>query len=139
MLDHMKSFLDVALYVREGGGYAPIMRALKHYKLRLRTISKSPELENAAMFVQILQQESAKTIPAVNALLEIIPAFLYEPQAHIDELTDGIPLMKKAVDSYRMGIEKALESKSIYYTKLLGELATREELDSITAVSEKLE
>ena len=118
---------------------APIMRALKHYKLRLRTISKSPELENAAMFVQILQQESAKTIPAVNALLEIIPAFLYEPQAHIDELTDGIPLMKKAVDSYRMGIEKAIESKSIYYTKLLGELATREELDSITAVSEKLE
>ena len=39
-----------------------------------------------------------------------------------------------------MGIEtNAIESKSIYYTKLLGELATREELDSITAVSEKLE
>ena len=72
------------------------------------------------------------------ALLEIIPAFLYEAGT-IDELTDGIPLMRKAVDSYRMGIERALESKSIYYTKLLGELATREELDSITAVSEKLE
>ena len=37
MLDHMKSFLDVALYVREGGGYAPIMRALKHYKLTWRS------------------------------------------------------------------------------------------------------
>ena len=34
MLDHMKSFLDVALYVREGGGYAPIMRALKHLNQR---------------------------------------------------------------------------------------------------------
>ena len=66
MLDRMKNFVKVALYVHGEGGYAPIMRALKHYKLRLRTISKSPELENAAMFVQILQQESAKTLHAVN-------------------------------------------------------------------------
>ena len=48
MLDRMKNFVKVALYVHGEGGYAPIMRALKHYKLRLRTISKSPELENAA-------------------------------------------------------------------------------------------
>ena len=79
MLDRMKNFVKVALYVHGEGGYAPIMRALKHYKLRLRTI----ELENAAMFVQILQQESAKTLPAVDTLLEIIPSFLYEPWIHV--------------------------------------------------------
>ena len=138
MLDRMKNFVKVALYVRDEGGYAPIMRALKHYKLRLRTISKSPELENAAMFVQILQQESAKTLPAVDTLLEIIPSFLYEPWIHVDKLTDGALLMKKAVDSYCIGIQRAIESKSPYYTKLLGDLATREEFDNMSAVSKKL-
>ena len=55
--------------------------------------------------------------------------------------TDGIQMKKKALDSYRMGIEMGAGIKSIHllYNQLLGELATREELDSITAVSEKLE
>ena len=134
----MKSSADVALYVRDGGGYAPIMRALKHYKMRLRTVSKSPELENAAMFVQILQQEAAKTFPAVEALLAVIPDFLHNPGKHVDELADGVPLIKKAVDSYCAGIKKAMSSESAYYEKLIGDFATREELDAITAVSEKL-
>ena len=57
---------------------------------------------------------------------------------NVDKLTDGALLMKKAVDSYCIGIQRAIESKSPYYTKLLGDLATREEFDNMSAVSKKL-
>ncbi|MDI1495807.1 MAG: hypothetical protein K8823_1115 [Cenarchaeum symbiont of Oopsacas minuta] len=130
--------MDVALYIRDEGGYELILRALQHYRLRLRTISKSPELESAAMFVQILQQESMKTIPSIDVLLKTIPLFLHDPSLHINKIIDDIPLIKKALDSYCSGIRKALDSKSEYYVKLLGNLATNEELENAINTSYRL-
>ena len=51
------------IYLKEEGGYEIILRALNHYKKRLRTISSSPELSEAPMFVQVVEQEAMKTFP----------------------------------------------------------------------------
>ena len=43
-----------AIYLKEEGGYEIILRSLVHYKKRLMTIGKSPEIKDSAgMFGEI--------------------------------------------------------------------------------------
>ena len=45
------------IYLKEEGGYDIILRSLNHYKKRLMTVDKSPEIkDSAAMFGGILKQ-----------------------------------------------------------------------------------
>ncbi len=52
-----------AIYLKDEGGYEIILKSLKHYKKRLRSIEDSPELkEAAAMFAPVLTQQAMKHI-----------------------------------------------------------------------------
>ena len=49
------------IYLKEEGGYDIILRSLNHYKKRLMTVDKSPEIkDSAAMFGGILKQAAMK-------------------------------------------------------------------------------
>ena len=54
------------IFLKDEGGYEIVLRSLAHYKKRLRTISESPELkEAAAMFAPILVSQAQKRYPMV--------------------------------------------------------------------------
>jgi len=53
-----------AIYLKDEGGYEIVLKSLKHYKNRLKTLGNSPELKDAgAMFGPVLYQQAMKTIP----------------------------------------------------------------------------
>ena len=62
-----------AIYFKDEGGYEIILKSLKHYKNRLRTLGKSPELkESAAMFASVLSQQAMKIIPVIDQTIQKI-------------------------------------------------------------------
>ena len=61
------------IYIRNEGGHEIILKSLNHYKKRLQTLHKSPELQNsAAMFASVLNQQARKTVPEIDEALEKI-------------------------------------------------------------------
>ncbi|MEW6044646.1 MAG: hypothetical protein AB1608_10325 [Thermoproteota archaeon] len=105
------------IYIREEGGYEIVLRALTHYRKRLRNISSSPQLKDAPMFAQIVQHEAMKTVPAIDVVIEKIQRGLREP-ASFDELQRDIPFIEKALDCYQSDIQKAQQGDT-FYTKTL--------------------
>jgi len=62
-----------AIYLKDEGGYEIVLKSLKHYKKRLRSIEDSPELkEAAAMFAPILIQQAMKRHPKVIEMIQKI-------------------------------------------------------------------
>jgi len=112
-----------AIYLKEEGGYEIILRSLVHYKKRLMTIDKSPEIKDSAgMFGEILRQAAMKTIPKIN---EIIQKFLQSlPETKlVNTLKDNIPFLEKALTSYETDILKAQDTGHDYYLNLVGDLS----------------
>ena len=107
-----------SIFLKDEGGYGIVLRSLDHYKTRLRTVHASPELANAAMFSQIVQQEAQKTYPAVQALISETLLFLTDP-ARAGVLEDGLSLFLKALESYGADLDKAKNSEHEYYRKII--------------------
>lgn len=105
------------IFFKDEDGYKIILRALVHYKKRLRTIRSSPELSGAAMFSQIIEQEAVKTHGKIEALIAKIPQYLTDSQC--TDLADEIPIFEKALKSYRSDLLKAQSSEHEYYEKLI--------------------
>ena len=69
------------IYLRDEGGYEIVLRALHHYKNRLITIDKSPEIkDSAAMFGGILKQAAMKTIPKIDEISQKLQQSLPDAQ-----------------------------------------------------------
>lgn len=112
------------IYLKEEGGYEIILRALRHYKKRLMTIEKSPEIkDSAAMFGGILRQAAMKTIPKIDEIIQMIEKSLPEPQLD-SSLNDKISFLEKALVSYETDIQKAQDSGNDYYLNLVGDLGS---------------
>ena len=61
------------IYFKDEGGYEIVLKSLNHYKNRLKTLSNSPELkEAAAMFAPVLNQQAMKTIPVIDETIKKI-------------------------------------------------------------------
>ena len=111
-----------AIYLKDEGGYEIILKSLKHYKNRLRTISNSPELKNAAaMFASVLNSEAAKTVPKIDGLIKKIKDCLSD-EVPINSLKDEVPFMQKALACYESDINKAQDTGHEYFLKLVGDL-----------------
>ncbi len=62
-----------AIYLIDEGGYEIVLKSLRHYKNRLKTMGNSPELKNSAgMFSSILNQQAMKTIPKIDEVIQKI-------------------------------------------------------------------
>lgn len=107
-----------SIYLKNEGGYELILRALNHYKKRIRTIESSPEIADAPMFKQIVLQEAMKTYPKINELIKKIPKAL-ENQLLLVDLQNDVDLIAKSLISYEADIKKALDSKNKYYLDLV--------------------
>jgi hypothetical protein len=124
------------IYLKSEGGYEIVLKALNHYKKRLRNIDASPELAGAPMFVQIVQQEASKTYPAVNALISKITKGLEDSET-LNSIQTDVPLMERALKCYQSDIEK-MKNGDEFYSSLIGSVEADRELTDTQVALEKI-
>ena len=127
------------IYLKEEGGYEIMLRSLNHYKKRLMTVDKSPEIkDSAAMFGGILKQAAMKTIPQIDEITQKIQASLSEPHP-VTALNENIAFLEKALTSYETDITKAQDTGHEYYLNLIGDLPTvKNDLELIKIAKSKI-
>jgi len=127
------------IYLKDEGGYEIILRALLHYKKRLMTVDKSPEIkDSAAMFGGILIMAAKKTMPKINEIIQKIQQGLFDAQLS-NTLKEDIPFLEKALSSYETDIQKAQDTGHEYYLNLVGDLASvKNDLDLIKTAKSKI-
>ena len=128
-----------AIYLKDEGGYEIIIKSLKHYKNRLKTIGNSPELKDAAaMFSSVLNQQAMKTIPIIDKTIQKIQNNLSETKMTI-ELNEDIPFLEKALSCYEADIKKAQDTGHEYFVKLVGNMVeARDDLIVIKTALRKI-
>ena len=127
------------IYLKEEEGYEIILKSLKHYKKRLRSIEDSPELkEAAAMFGPLLTQQAMKTYPIVIEMIQKIQKNISNIKS-IDNLKEDIPFLEKALKCYESDIHKAQKTDHEYFIKLIDNLEeSKNDLDKIKTALEKI-
>ena len=127
------------IYLKDEGGYEIIFRSLLHYKKRLMTVDKSPEIkDSAAMFGGILKQAAIKTMPKINEMIKTIEDSLPDVQG-LDTLKENISFLQKALASYEADIQKAQDTGHEYYLNLIGDLASvKDDLELIKTAKRKI-
>jgi hypothetical protein len=127
------------IYLKDEGGYEIILRSLIHYKKRLMTIDKSPEIkDSAAMFGGILMMAARKAVPKINETIQKIQKGLSDTQ-FANTLKEDIPFLEKALSSYEIDIQKAQDTGHEYYLNLVGDLASvKDDLNLIKIAKSKI-
>ena len=114
------------IYLKDEGGYEIILRSLLHYKKRLRTVDKSPEIKDSA------------ALPKIDEITKKIQESLPESQL-VNTLNENIPFLEKALSSYEADIQKAQDTGHEYYLNLVGDLASvKNDLDLIKIAKSKI-
>lgn len=108
------------IYLREEGGYEIILKALHHYKKRLKNIGRSPELKDAPMFAQLVQHEASKTGPLIDPIINKIMTGLQNPES-LQSLQVDISIFEKALNCYRSDIQKSQTSQASFYSELISD------------------
>ena len=128
-----------AIFLKDEGGYEIVLKSLEHYRKRLRTLSKSPELkDSAAMFASVLNQQAMKTVPKIDEIVEKIKNSINDIQA-VKELSDEIPFFEKALMCYESDIDKAQNTGHEYFVELVGDLAAaKNDVDTIKTALKKI-
>ena len=127
------------IYLKDEGGYEIILRSLLHYKKRLMTVDKSPEIkDSAAMFGGILLLAARKEMPKINETIQKIQKGLSDTQS-VNTLEEDIPFLEKALSSYELDIQKAQDTGHEYYLNIVGDLASvKNDLDLIKIAKSKI-
>ena len=128
-----------AIYLIDEGGYEIILKSLKHYKNRLKTMGNSPELKNAAgMFASVLNQQAMKTIPKIEEVIKKVQDNLGDIQS-ASKLSEDVPFLEKALSCYEADIHKAGDIGHEYFVKLVGDmLIARNDLKTIKIALDKI-
>ena len=127
------------IYFKDEGGYEIVLKSLNHYKNRLKTLNKSPELkEAAAMFAPVLNQQAMKTIPKIDEVTKKIQDSLNNIES-INNLQEEIPFLEKALACYESDIHKAENTGYEYFTTLIGDMVqAKKDLKIIKIALEKI-
>jgi len=104
------------IYLKEEGGYELVLRALYHYKKRLRNIDKSPEIKDAPMFVEIVLHEAKKAYPIIEGTIKKITEGLQNPEA-LKSLESDLSILEKALNCYQSDIQKIQTNQ--FYSELI--------------------
>jgi len=128
-----------AIYLKDEGGYEIILKSLRHYKNRLKTIGNSPELKDAAaMFGPVLYQQAMKTIPKIDEVIQKIQDNLKDVQS-ASKLSDDVPFLEKALSCYEADIHKAQDIGHEYFVKLVGDMViAKNDLETIKIALDKI-
>ena len=95
-----------SIFIKNEGGYEILISALKHYKKRLRNIASSPELQDAPMFKQVVEQEAMKTYPHIDVLIKKINHGLINSEK-LHDIEQDIPILEKSLQNYSSDLQKA--------------------------------
>ena len=127
------------IYLKDEGGYEIILKSLNHYKNRLKTLNESPELKNGGgTFGSILNQQSRKTVPKINEVIEKIQTSLSDVQI-LKELEEEKQFLEKALSCYESDIHKAEDTGNEYFVKLVGDMIQgRKDLEIIKTALDKI-
>ena len=127
------------IYLKDEGGYEIILKALNHYKNRLKTLNESPELKDAGgAFGSILIQQARKTIPKVNEVIEKIQTGLHDIKI-LKELEEEKQFLEKALSCHGSDIHKAEDTGNEYFVKLVGDMIQgRKDLETIKTALDKI-
>ncbi len=127
------------IYLKDEGGYEIILKALNHYKSRLKTLNESPELkESAAMFASVLNQQARKTIPKINKVIEKIHTSLNDKNTR-KELEYEVSFLEKSLSCYESDIHKAEDTGHEYFVKLVGDMVQgRKDIETIKTALGKI-
>ena len=127
------------IYFKDEGGYEIVLKSLNHYKNRLKTLSNSPELkEAAAMFAPVLNQQAMKTIPIIDETVKKIQDSLNNAES-VNNLQDDNPFLEKALTCYESDIHKAEDTGYEYFVKLVGDMVqARKDLETIKIALKKI-
>ncbi len=110
------------IFLKYEGGYEIVIKALNHYRKRLRSFSGSPELQgSAAMFASLLNQEAGKTIPKIDETITKIHHVL-RGQEQPESLLKDIEFLEKALACYQSDIQKAQDTGDRYFLKLVKDI-----------------
>ena len=127
-----------AIYLKDEGGYEIVLKSLRHYKNRLKTMGNSPELKSAATFAPVLMQQAMKTIPIINEAIQKIQNSLEDIQS-VNKISDDVPFLEKALTCYEADIHKAENTGHGYFLKLVGDMEeAKNDLNSIKIALEKI-
>ena len=127
-----------AIYLKDEGGYEIVLKSLRHYKNRLKTMGNSPELKSAATFAPVLMQQAMKTIPIINETVQKIQNSLEDIQS-VNKISDDVPFLEKALTCYEADIHKAENTGHEYFLKLVGDMTeAKNDLISIKIALEKI-
>ena len=128
-----------AIYLIDEGGYEIVLKSLKHYKNRLKTMGNSPELKNAAgTFASVLNQQAMKTIPKIEEVIKKVQDNLGDIQS-ASMLSEDVPFLEKALSCYEADIHKAEDIGHEYFVKLVGDmLIARNDLKTIKIALDKI-
>ncbi len=112
-----------AIYLKEEGGYEIILKSLKHYKNRLKTIGNSPEMKDAAaMFASVLNSQAMKTVPKIDEMILKIQESIHSIEL-TNKLNQDIAFIEKALSCYEADINKAQDTGHEYFVKLVGDMS----------------
>ncbi len=127
------------IYLKDEGGYEIILKSLRHYKNRLKTIGNSPELKDAAaMFAPILYQQAMKTIPKIDETIQKVQDNLGDIQS-VNKLSEDVPFLEKALECYEADIHKAQDTGHEYFVKLVGDMrVAKNDLETIKIALDKI-
>lgn len=124
------------IYLKEEGGYELILRALHHYKKRLRNIRRSPEVKDAPMFAQLIEQEAQKAYKATDSVIAKISEGLQNPES-LKDLESDLSIMEKALACYQSDIQKT--DTDSFYSELISDKNTAGlDLPKIKSALEKI-
>lgn len=128
-----------AIYLKDEGGYEIVLKSLRHYKNRLKTMGNSPEIKNAAaMFAPVLNQQAMKTIPKIDEMIQKIQNSLEDIQL-INELSNDVPFLEKALSCYEADIHKAEDTGHEYFVNLVGNMVeAKKDLETIKIALSKI-
>ncbi len=111
-----------AIFLKDEGGYEIVLKSLRHYKKRLKTLGDSPELKDtAAMFASVLYQQAVKTVPKIDRTVEKIENSLDDIRS-TSKLVDEVTFLEKALQCYEADIHKAQDYGHEYFVKLVGNM-----------------
>jgi len=128
-----------AIYLKDEGGYEIVLKSLRHYKNRLKTIGNSPDLKDTAgMFSSILNQQAMKTVPKIDEIIQKIQDNLEDIQS-VNKIKEDVPFLEKALRCYESDIHKAEDTGHEYYVKLVGDMVKgRSDLETIKIALDKI-
>ena len=127
------------IYLKDEGGYEIVLKSLKHYKNRLKTMGNSPELKDAgAMFAPVLHQQAVKTILKIDQVIQKIQDNMEDIQS-VNKISEDVPFLEKALLCYEADIHKAEDIGHEYFVKLVGNITeAKDDLNTIKNALEKI-